>query len=402
MESQTKTATQGKLLLVTRDVDGGLGQHFVDLAEGMTARGWEVHCIRAERTEGHVTGHSARLDELTCVTVHTIPLARSIGPGDLRSYRAFRRIVKRHGPFDIAHGHGAKGGFFVRVPCRGIKASAYTPHGFITVDFGIRGHKKVVYRAIEGVFARFLTDAIFAVSTQEHHEALRLGAARDACHKIPNGMARPDFLPRDRARAELGLAPDDQVALFVGRFCPQKAPERFVGLLSKLAPDRPRLRGVLIGGGDTKPELVDLAAALGVSDRLLFFETSKASAYMQAADLLVVPSRLEGFPYTMIEALAAGLPIVTYHVGGADDLVVNARTGYVVPQGDEGALALRVGEILGSPDLQSNMAKAARDVFPRFELETMLNQIAGVYGSLRPSLVHSRAGLANTVRRPSS
>ena len=210
---------QRKLLLVTRDVDGGLGQHFVDLAEGMTARGWEVHCIRAELVEDHVTGHSRRLDDLDGVKVHTIPLARSIGPGDWRSYRAFRRIVKRHGPFDIAHGHGAKGGVFVRLPCRGIRSSVYTPHGFITVDPKIGGSQRAVYGAIEGVFARFLTDAILAVSTQEHREALRLGAPLDTCHKIPNGMARPDFLPRDRARAEMGLGPDDQVALFIGRFC---------------------------------------------------------------------------------------------------------------------------------------------------------------------------------------
>ena len=143
-----------KLLLVTRDVDGGLGQHFVDLAEGMAGRGWEVHCVRAERAEGHVTGHSARLDGLPGVTVHTIPLARAIGPGDLRSYLAFRRIVKRHGPFDIAHGHGAKGGVFVRLPCQGIRASVYTPHGLMTLDRSLRGLKPVIYGLIEGIFRK--------------------------------------------------------------------------------------------------------------------------------------------------------------------------------------------------------------------------------------------------------
>ncbi|MCG8594689.1 MAG: glycosyltransferase, partial [Kiloniellales bacterium] len=121
--------SKGKLLLVTRDVDGGIGRHFVDLAAGMADRGWKVHCVRAAGVEGHVTDHSARLDALAGVTVHEIPLARSIGLGDLRSYLAFRRIVKQHGPFDIAHGHGAKGGVLARLPCRDIKASVYTPHG---------------------------------------------------------------------------------------------------------------------------------------------------------------------------------------------------------------------------------------------------------------------------------
>ncbi len=386
------TVNPGKLLLVTRDVDGGLGQHFVDLAEGMAARGWEVHCVRAERTERHVTGHTARLDALPGITVHTIPLARLIGPGDLYSYLAFRRIVQHHGPFDIAHGHGAKGGILVRLPCQSIRANVYTPHGFITVDPTIVAWKKAIYSVIEGIFARFLTDAIVAVSTQEREEALRLGAAETVCVTVPNGMAPPNFLSRELAREKIGLGPKDRVAFFVGRFCHQKAPERFIGLIAALAPQHPDLRGVLIGNGDSKQELIERAAALGVSDRLVFFETANASAHMQAADLLVVPSRYEGFAYTMIEALAAGLPIVSYDVGGADDLVFGARTGYVVAQGEEHALAFRAGDIIGDPEMQSKMAKAARERFQRFDLATMLDRITVVYERLRERQVELGRG----------
>ena len=142
------------------------------------------------------------------------------------------------------------------------------------------------------------------------------------------------------------------------------------------------------------PELVDLAAALRVSDRLIFFETSRASTYMRAADLLVMPSRLEGFAYTMIEALAAGLPIVTYNVGGADDLVIQAHTGYVVPQGDEGVLAQHAGEIIGNPSLQLNMAIAAQDHYQRFKLDAMLDHIAGVYSTLQAPLAQDRPDIA--------
>lgn len=399
LQAGSAAPRRGKLLLVTRDVDGGLGQHFVDLAEGMAARGWEVHCVRAEGAEGHVTKHSARLDALPGVTVHAIPLARAISPGDVRSYVAFRRIVTRHGPFDVAHGHGAKAGVLVRLPCRGLKARVYTPHGFITVDPAIDGRKKAIYAAIEGLFARFFTDALVAVSTQERDEALRLGAAKTRCHTVPNGLRPPGFLSREQARREIGLRPEHRVALFVGRFCAQKAPERFVGLVAALAPRHPDLRGVLIGGGDAKGALVEMAAALGIPDRLLFFETAKAAAYMRAADLLVVPSRYEGFAYTMIEALAAGLPIVSYDVGGADDLLLDARTGYVVPQGDDGALALGAGEILGDPDLRRQMAKAAQERFQRFDLPTMLDGIAKVYDGLRTPLAQAGGDLAEATGR---
>ncbi|MDJ0944223.1 MAG: glycosyltransferase [Kiloniellales bacterium] len=385
-------ARPGKLLLVTRDVDGGIGQHIVDLAEDMAARGWEVHCVRAARSDGHVTGHSARLDRLPGVMVHAIPMARAIGPGDWRSYLAFRRVVRRHGPFDIAHGHGAKAGVFVRLPCRGIGARVYTPHGLITVDPTIGRGRRAVYGAIEAVLARFRTDALLAVSTKEREEALRLGTREAVCHKIPNGLAAPDLLPRACARAELGLGPEHRVALFVGRFCHAKAPERFLDLLAALAPERPDLRGVVIGGGERRPALVARAAALGLTDRLVFFETARAAAYMPAADLLLVPSRYEGFAYTMIEALAAGLPIVTYEVGGADDLVLRAHNGHIVPQGDAAGLAFRAAEILDEPAVGARMSAAARERYRLFQPAEMLDRIARVYERLRPRPAGRAAG----------
>lgn len=368
-----------KLLLITRGVEGGLGQHFVDLAEDMASRGWEVHCVRAERAEEHVTDHNARLDSLPGVTIHTIPLAREIRPSDWRSYLAFRRIVNRYGPFDIAHGHGAKGGAFVRLPCKMLGASIYTPHAFITLDPEISRVKYTLYSVIETALAWLSHAAVIAVSEQEQQEASRLGTPVQACFVIENGMKRPALLSREDARKEIGLSPNCCAALFVGRFCHQKAPERFIDLITDLFQDRPKLNGVMIGGSEGKSALIARATKLGILGRLIFFQTTKAAAYMQAADLLIIPSRYEGFAYTMIEALAAGLPIVTYDVGGASDIVKCGVNGYVVSQGDTVTFAMRTAELLDRADLRAAMATAARERFFIFSLQSMTDRIASVY-----------------------
>ena len=369
----------GKLLLVTRDVDGGLGRHFVDLAEGMAARGWEVHCIRAEQVSGHVTDHSARLDRLPGVTVHPIPLARSIGPGDLRSFLTFRKVVKQYGPFDIAHGHGAKGGVLVRLASGRSSASVYTPHGLITLDGSLPAPRRLAYGLIERLLNIWLTNLVITVSQAEREEAIRLGTPPERCIVVPNGIKALDFIGRNEARRKMGLCARDEVALFVGRFVYAKSPERFIRAMSVVARKRQNFKAVLVGSGEEKVALSKMCLRLGARRHFVFFETKNAASFMRVADLLVVPSRYEGLSYTMIEALAAGLPIVTFNVSGSEVLVDHQRNGFVVPQGDEDALATRVEELLEYSDLRARMAKASRERFGQFSLQSMILRTASAY-----------------------
>ena len=378
-ESVAQGAPKRRVLLVTREVDGGLGQHFVDLAAGLAARGWEVHCARAENTQGAVTTHLHRLDRNPAIRVHSLPMRREIGRSDWTAYRAFRALLERHGPFDITHGHGAKAGVLARLPAQGLGARFYTPHGLITADASLSYARRSLYRLIEGGLGRLATDAMILVSEGERREALRLGVPEKICHLIPNGMAEPAFLARAQARAELDLPAGAEVVLFVGRFVHAKSPERFLRLVAALAAARPALFGVLIGSGAAKGQLSRQAQDLGIFERLRFFETNRASAYMKAADLLVVPSRYEGLAYTMIESLAAGLPLVAFDVPGSASVVRQGETGFVVPQGDEAALAHHAARLLDDPAGRSRLSVAARWHFGNFRLGTMIDRTQELY-----------------------
>ena len=100
---------------------------------------------------------------------------------------------------------------------------------------------------------------------------------------------------------------------------------------------------------------------------------------MKAADVLVVPSHYEGLSYTMIEGLAAGLPIVTFEVSGSEEIVEHRRSGFIVPQGNEDLLANRVAKLVEDPDLRAQVGDAARQRFAEFSLRSMISRTESVY-----------------------
>ena len=112
-------------------------------------------------------------------------------------------------------------------------------------------------------------------------------------------------------------------------------------------------------------------------------ETGAAAAYMKAADLLVVPSRHEGLSYSMVEGMAAGLPVLSFDVAGTSMAIVQGESGYVVPQGNEFQLALSAGAMIDSPRLRASMAAAARARFALFDLDAMIDRTIGVYERVR-------------------
>ncbi|WP_374593246.1 glycosyltransferase [Aquabacterium sp.] len=155
------------------------------------------------------------------------------------------------------------------------------------------------------------------------------------------------FVPRPRApaRGELGLAPDARVVLFVGHLIAIKGVDvlidAWVRLLAKPGVGQDCLL-VLIGHGDNRKALESRATRVGLSERVRFVGAvaqAEVSRWMAAADLLCLPSRNEGTPNVVVEALASGLPVVASRVGGIPELVVDGKNGLLVPPEDPSALA---------------------------------------------------------------
>ena len=368
-----------KLLQVIETGGGGSGRHFLDLVAGLAERGHDLTTVYSPvRAE---PAFVSDLHDIGGIAVHAVPMRRAVTLQDAADYLALRRLVVRLGRFEIAHGHSSKAGALVRMlPRRLAKARVYTPHALRTMDPTLGRAGRMVYGGIEAALAR-RTDALIAVSPEEAAHAASLGGPPPRV--IVNGVAPRAFLPQATARAHLGLSPDALVVGLVGRLSRQKDPELFVAAIRRAAERLPALVGVLIGDGELRADLERAASGAPV---VFAGWQNDAAALLPAFDLFAMTSRYEAMPYVLIEALHAGLPILTTRVGGAEATVLPGRNGTIVPVGVTAeALADALVQLLSDVGSLTAMAHASHELAARFTRDAMVDQTEAVYRSILPN-----------------
>lgn len=269
------------------------------------------------------------------------------------------------------------------------RRSVVVPHGMDTL--GHTGRRCLPRHDVETLF---LSDAIVWLAASQaayFHREEHVGRrwwSRTREVVIPNGIplpAEPGAADRAAARAELGLADGDLAVGIVARLARVKAHEVLFDAVAKLAPTHPRLRLVVIGGGERADELAALARTLGIADRVRFLGMRRdVPALLPGLDVACLSSRFECAPLSVLEAMAAGLPVVTADVGAVRDLVADGSEGFVVPIGDAGAFADRIARLAGDPALRRATGERARR---RVEREFRIEDTAAAFERLLTSLV---------------
>jgi len=156
----------------------------------------------------------------------------------------------------------------------------------------------------------------------------------------------------------LGLDPDDLAVLALGRLSPEKGQDVLLEAFSRLPADEHR-HLLLAGDGALRPVLERRAAALGERVRLLGWRDDPW-ALLGAADVFVLPSRREGLPIALLEALAVGLPVVATHVGAVGEVLAGGACGHLVEPDDAAALAAALAEVLGDGKVRARLGEAGR------------------------------------------
>ena len=228
-------------------------------------------------------------------------------------------------------------------------------------------------------------DRVICVSEAAARSHAAAGVDPDTIAVIHNGVeVQPPRRSRKAMRNELGLAPDQPTLLTVARFTPQKDHATLIRALALLAGAQADVCLLMAGDGPLWAEAQALAEALGVSGATRFLGTRlDVPDLLAAADLFVLPSRFEGLPLVLIEAMAAGRPVVSTQVGGVDELVVDGQTGRLVPPGDAPALADAIAGLIRDPGRGATFGIAGRDRFAqRFTARRMAEDTARLYRSL--------------------
>lgn len=369
-----------KVMIVCEACGGGSGRHVLELAPGLVKAGCEVHLVYSSR-RADPTFRGA-VPHLEGVEKHEVMMRREPHPADLADVIACRRYMMQQGGFDVVHAHSSKAGAIGRLAALGTKAArVYTPHAIRTMDPMQSSAVREFYRAVELALAWTSCDAIIAVSEHEREHIIAQGISASKLHVVVNGLPEPEPYDRGAIRASLGIAPDEICVGFIGRLVPQKAPERFVEMVASLAQRLPKLRGVMLGSGPLQDEVHAAARAAGVYDRLVWVTDRTGPAVLPAYDMLVMPSRYEGMPYVLLEALVVGVPVISADVGGAAEAVEHEVTGFIVPQDQPAQFAERVASLAENPDLLRTMSEASLRKGEQMTIERMIEQTLAVYST---------------------
>jgi glycosyltransferase involved in cell wall biosynthesis len=286
--------------------------------------------------------------------LETIPLRvppRAYG----RERTAIEELCRRLRP-DVMHTHG----YHVDVVDAGAARRAgvrtvTTVHGFTGGDW-----KNWIYERLQRrAFRRF--DAVVAVSRPLARDLERTGVPSALVHVVPNAWPAtdPPPLPRDQARAQLAVPVGRFHVGWVGRLTPEKGADVLLAALARLT-DLPVVASV-VGDGPRRPALEQLAARLGLGDRVRWLgNVAEAARLFAAFDVFALSSRTEGTPIVLFEAMAACTPIVASAVGGVPD-VVSPAEALLVTADDPAALAQAIRSVHADPAAAAHRARLAHE-----------------------------------------
>lgn len=335
---------------------------------------------------GDVLDDEAR--ELADVVAFEIPdLVRPVAPHrDLRALAGLRRAIRDFRP-DVVHTHSSKAGVLGRLAARreGVPVVVHTVHGFGFTPLQ-PAVKRIAYFAVERLAARW-TDHFVTVSELNRRRGLELGLWGEAeATVIRAGVDLARFRnPGDGAatRRRLGLPAGAPLVVQIGNFKPQKAPLDFVRAAAAIAGERPEAVFVMVGDGRLRGPAERLAEELGLTGRIHFTGWfDDVPGLLASTAVSVLSSRHEGLPCSVVEALAAGVPVVATAVDGTPEVVRPGVNGELVAAGDPGALARAVLGLLADEDRRRQMAAAATDGLEAFDRDHMVRQLEELYRCL--------------------
>lgn len=327
------------ILYVLEATDGGTRRHLRDLVCGLPS-GFSATVVVSPLRDSSFAREDRPVYEAAGARWIELPMRRGVGVGDFVAVHQLRALLHRLRP-DIVHAHSSKAGAVARLASRGDFPVVYTPHGFSLLMPGCVWP----YRLFESLAVRW-TDAVICVSEEETRLAQRLGYEDGRIHLIRNGIEPP--------APPSGTAPEREGIGFFGRDVPQK-------------------------GTDV------LRACRSLPIRFFTqYLQNEAISLMRTVAVAAMPSRWEGCPYTLLEAWAAGTPVVASAVGGLGEMIRHGENGWLLPpDAMPGEWERALGTLLRDRSLRGRLAAGGVRSLASFTVSAMLEKTLSVYRSVR-------------------
>ena len=361
-----------RILHAVRTPVGGIFRHILDLASGQADRGHHVGIIAdsltgGERAEAALAAIAPRL----ALGVHRLAIRRQPFPTDVMVWAHVMRLIRRLKP-DVLHGHGAKAGAFIRLKT-GSKGTlrVYTPHGG-SLHYPLNTIKGALYSRLERALMDstdlFLFESTFARDTYQR----TIGTPKGLVRCVFNGVTAEEFDP-------VVKADDATDVVYVGEFRHIKGADLLIDAVARLHADGQPVTLTLAGDGEELEALKAQIQRLGLAEAVRFIGHVKARYGFSKGSVLVVPSRGDSMPYVVIEAAAAGIPMVAANVGGIPE-IFGSHTETLFAPNIVSAMADAIEIALEDPEAAQARAKSLRErIFLHFSQKAMVEGVLAGY-----------------------
>ncbi len=339
---------------------------------------------------GRAEGDMAYLAEEKHIPITVIPsLGRELSPvKDLRTAYQLWQLIRRERP-DVVHTHTAKAGFVGRLAASLARTPVivHTFHGHVFAGY-FSPPKTRLFILLEQLSARLstriitlssalkreLTD-VYHITTPEKVEVIELGFELDRLAAVTRHQGN--------LRAQVGIPESALLVGIVARLVPIKNHDLFLKAALLIRERMPNVHFAIVGDGERRDELTALARSLGIDDRVWFtgWVADMASVY-STLDALVLSSNNEGLPVSLIEAMAAGVPVVSTNVGGVGDLLNGGRLGAIVPPGDAEEMADAIIAALTDAASRRVTDEARAVVLDRYDIRRSAERTSALYRAL--------------------
>jgi glycosyltransferase involved in cell wall biosynthesis len=295
---------------------------------------------------------------------------------------ALRSLAEERKP-DLIQSHAVKSHFLVRTA--GLDRAApwvAFHHGYTWPDFKARAYNQLDRWSLRAA-RRVLT-----VSQPFRRELIGRGVAAERIEVVHNAID-PQWGQRREApealRAKLGIAPDARVLLIVGRLSLEKDHRTLLEAMRRLPGDAPAAHLVIVGEGPERPRIEETVRKLGLAGSVtLTGQVPSAEPYYGIADLCVLSSLSEGSPNALLEAMAAGVPVVATAVGGIPEMVSHGESALLIEPADCQAMTSAIARLLADGELARRLAERARQlIFERHTPQARTRRLVEIYSGLR-------------------
>jgi len=372
------------LFVITKSNWGGAQAYVFALATQFAAKKYEVVvALGGTGLPGAETGQLA--ERLTAAGIQVVRLnsmVRDISfTREFRSFQELERIIRIERP-DILHLNSSKAGILGALAGRRCKVPriVFTAHGWPHREPRPFFMRSVIW--IASWLTVYLSHAIIAVSACDYRTA-PVFFSRKKIHIVRNGIAPFSLHSRSEARAVLApsLSSDTYWFQMHAELHPNKGIDRALRAFSTILPSYPQTRLVIVGDGQERGTLQDLADTLGISAQVVFAGfVPDARSYLAAADCYLMPSRKEGLPMALLEAGVASLPVIASATGGIPEVISDHENGLLIPPEGDAPLVTAMRALLDTPERARDFGAALHQhVTDSFSETRMVTETEAAY-----------------------